>query len=246
MNNGHFYTPPTVGCNAILDALEPLRFANGGVGVPGGTGCVKAIKRLAAERHDDLAAIDNMTVGNLPAMLVICDGGPFKPFDTSFRLHEHVLQFGVICCANRYSSYLDRIAGEPDPAVMGGPVGGSHDASYLATQSPGIEDLLDWATYLGCRALAGEPDARRYKKVKPLTHRWLRFEPERYVAVALIEAVRFFDYEDDEPEVFLETVGLVHNPVKAHEADPGNLFLGDNTTPNTAAPATVRGGVVDL
>ncbi len=228
MNAGHFTNPPTTGVNAILSALSALQFANGGAG-HGGSGCVKTIKRIASDKASDLAAIDSMTVGNLPAMLVAQPGGPFKPFDTTGRLHEQTFRFSVICCAGKYSSFLDRLT------------------SSAPTVDPGIEDLLDWATYLGCRALAGPGDVRGavatriYKKVRPVDHRWLRWETERFVAVAELEGCRFLDYHDDDLLTVLQKIGIVHDPT-----DPAHLFEADNTTPKTVDPATLRGGVVTL
>ena len=228
MTPGHFDSPPSVGVAAILSGLSSLLFLNGGAGA-GGTGCVKTLKRIASDTASDLAAIDNITVGNLPAMLVAQPEGPFKAFDTAGRCHMQTLQFWIVCVCGKYSSYADRLT------------------STTPTIDPGIEDLLDWSTYLGCRALAGPGDVkgatatRIYKLVRPVRHRWVRFEAERYVAVAELEAVRFFDYYDDDLLTVLEKIGIVHDP-----RDQAHLFNVDNVTPNTVDPATLRGGVAVL
>ncbi len=216
----HFPLTPTQGVNAIIDELA-LRLAmrDGGAGVEGGAGCVRTIKRYADQNYD-LASIDNLTQSGLPAMLVACMGGPFRPFDTvSGWNFEHALKFAIICAAGRFSSQKDRISGD-EPTI-----------------DPGAEELLDWATYFGVRALY----AARFKKIRPISHLWLRIEPERYVAVAELEAVRLIDCYDDGPYVFLERIGLVHNP-----SNPERLFRADNETPNTDAPPTANGGVTGL
>jgi hypothetical protein len=217
MTTTHFGITPTTGCTAILSGLSSLLMANGGAGA-GGSGCVRTIKRYA-EKGYELEAIDRLTTSGLPALLVACMGGPFKPFEVNNQNHEQLLKFAIVVAAGRYSSQSDRMAGA------------------APTVDPGAEDLLDWATYYGCRAL----HTAGFKKVRPTQHLWLRFEPEKYLAVTELEATRMLDIYSDDPATVLETLGIVHNPTSYT-----HLFEVDNTTPKTTAPATVRGGVTDL
>jgi len=223
----HFGSTPTTGVNLILTALSSLKMVNGGAGA-GGSGCVRTIARYAEVGYD-AAAIDLLSRPGLPALLVTCFGGAFKPMSAGGQKFEQTLKFAVLCCAGRFSNVSDRLAGE------------------TPTVDPGVEDLLDWATYYGCRGLAGTADdvdgkpVRPFKNVHPTTHRWIRVEPEKFIASVEIEATRYLDYFDDTPTAVLEKLGIVHNPL-----DYDQLFLVDNTTPNTDAPATVRGGVVTL
>lgn len=214
----HFGVTPSTAIAAILSALSVLKLHGGGAGVAGGSGCVKTIRRYAQDKYS-VEEIDRVIAGGLPAMLVACTGGPGDVPTADGGEQPQRLRFAVICAAGRMSSVDDRIS-NATPSV-----------------NPGVEDLLDLATYFGLRAIHGAG----LRCVRLLDHKWLRIEADKYIAVAELEGTRRFDLWDDEPVTTMLSLGLVHDPI-----DPEELFLEDNETPNTDAPPTLGGGVVTL
>lgn len=182
----------------------------------GGTGCVKTIKRYVGDQFD-LEVIDKMITAGLPAILVSDLSGSGSVTGTHQQLFEEELKIGILCCAGKYDSQLARMTG--------------------GSVTPGVEDLVDWAKYYGLRAM----NTAGLKKIKYLGWKWLRIEPEKYMKVVELSGSSHCNIYDDAATTVLETLGIVHNP-----SDYDHLFLGDNVTPKTNEPATMKTGVVDL
>jgi len=218
----HFLTTPGAVCDAILGALTAFKH----VTVNGTeTGCLRTLKRYTGDKFDEATLNLHLQQG-LPAMLVAGTGGNFLAADANGQKFYQIMKFQIVCIAGKCNSQLARISGGQNAATM-----------------PGVEDLLDWATYYGCRAMAS---ITGITKAKPTDHKWISLVPEKYIAVAEFEATRIFDTYDDEPITTLEKLGLVHNPT-----DPDQLWVldgeGDPTdVPYTDDPETVRGGVFDF
>lgn len=205
----HYGATPNAIVEAVLTGLSVFK-------LQAGSGCVRTIKRLANDKYD-LEAIDGVLTAGLPAWLVSYLGGVFEAAGCGQRYLLR-MAFGVVCAAGRHSAIGDRLAG---------------DAS-----DPGVEDLLDWATYYAMRAVNGVNGVQR---ARPLRHRWLRFEPTKYVAAFEFDATRMVDIYDDAPETILESLGIVHDPL-----DPEELWEADNLTPKSEMPPTTDGGVTTL
>lgn len=201
---------PTQAVNAIITELS--RFLPGGAE---GTGAVRTIARVAGDRYD-LEMIDGRLTKGVPAWLILNLGGPFEGVSTTQMLFEHQLKLSIVCAAGGYASIEDRLSG--------------------SAADPGIEDLLDWATYYGCRALHGVDGLSR---VQPTAHKWLRIQPQKYLAAVEISAVRELDLYDDAAADHLRRVGLVHDPL-----DPDVLFVDGE--PNTTWRPTLDGGVATI
>lgn len=211
----HYGILPSAVCDAIILGLSIFKLQTvGGVR----SGCVPTIRRFAGEKPD-VDLIDRELVAGLPAMLVAYTGGQFEGIATSQDMWLQVVPISIICCAGRFESMAARLSGGADAAT-----------------NPGVEDLLDWATYHGYRAMR----TAGLTRVKPIRHRLISIEPGKVVAAAELEGSRCFDFYDEEPTATLQSAGLVHDPL-----DPEQLFLEDNVTPNQAEPL-VGGGVSDL
>ena len=182
----------------------------------GTAGVLKTLKRYAADGID-LESIDRHILSGVPAMLLAYEGGIFDPPAANGRAQDQVMRFAIICAAGTFQGASDRLTG------------GHWD--------PGVEDLLDLATYFGLRGM-------RAAGVRlPLVgeHRWLRFVPEKYVAIATFTCRRQVDTWDSAIEGELEKLGICHDPT-----DPDDLWDPDNLTPNSDDPRTVDGGVATL
>ena len=182
----------------------------------GGTGCVKTIKRYVGDGFD-LEVIDRMITAGLPAILVADISGTGSITGTHQQYFEEELRISMLCCAGKYDSQLARMTG--------------------GSINPGVEDLVNWSKYYGLRAM----NTAGLKKLRYLGWRWLRIEPEKYIKVVELAGSSHCDIYDDTVSAVLETLGIVHNP-----SDYDQLFLGDNMTPKTNEPATMKTGVVDL
>lgn len=178
---------------------------------------VPTIKRLAAD-DQTIEAVDRQLVGGVPAFLVACSGGPFVSEATSGQRWVQELGITILCAAGRYSSQADRLSGT--------------DAK------PGVEDLLDWATYYGMQALKG---VSRVSAPRPVRHRWVRVEVGKYLAALDLTATRRVDTWEDDPATMLDDLGIVHDPTT-----PSDLWEDDNETPNSDMPPTTDGGVTEL
>lgn len=216
----HFGATPSAVCQAVLTALSQFQFADGGAGVDGGSGCVKTIKRIAG---DELKPenIDRHLTSGMPALLVAHLLGKFGAGRTNRKLFDQTIRLAIVCCAGRFSSQADRLAG-----------------GVTATVNPGVEDLLDWATYFALRALEQLSGCREQQ---PVDQVWLRLEPGKYIARVDIECKRTFDAWDDAPASTLQTLGIVHDPI-----DLDDLWAEDNETPKSELPSALAGGVTDL
>jgi hypothetical protein len=217
----HYGATPTAIADAILTSLSVLLYTNGGVG-GGGSGCAKTIKRLAGDATD-AEAIDQQITRGLPAILVGSNGGTFESASTDGQTYYQRMRFSLICAAGRYSSQRARTVGAEVLSVVA---------------DPGVDDLLDWSTYYAIRAARALGGVTR---IKPIDHKWIRIEPQKYLAIAEIEATRLVDVYDDAIATELEALGIVHDPL-----DLGQLFDLDNVTPNSSLPDTIDGGVYDL
>jgi hypothetical protein len=211
----HYGVTPASVVTALVAGLSALKRIAG----PPPSGCLRTLQRYAGDRYD-LEAIDLRLAAGTPAMLVAYLGGPIEPGATDGRLFYHRMKFSVICAAGSYASAEERLAGG-SPAT-----------------DPGVEDLLDWASYYACRAAMAVSGLTR---VKPTDHKWLRIAPTKFLAAAELEATRQLDlWDDDGLGEELERIGLVHSPL-----DPEELFEDDNLTPKQEEPL-VGGGVATL
>jgi len=212
----HFGTQPSTVTNAILSGLSVLQKVNGGAG-HGGTGVVATIQRIAGDgyRDDDL---DQYLQRGLPAILVSYEGGDFKRHANNQTLQQ-VMRFAIICIAGEMTSVRKRL-----------------DDNYLV--NPGVEELLDMASYYGYRAIDAISGIRSATIDK---HQWLSIIPGRYAASVSMSAVRDFDVWGDDPSVTLSKLGIVHNPI-----DYNDLWESDNITPKSTLPSDVSGGVFAL
>lgn len=220
----HFGARPGTVCTAILSALSVFQFADGGSGVPGGSGCVRTIKRFAG---DELTPdkVDLQLTAGVPAFLVAHLLGQFVKGGANGRRFDQMAKVSILCASGRYSSQSARLAGAT-PLV-----------------DPGVEDLLDWAVYYALRAMEGVAGV---SNPAPLEQRWLRVEPGKYLAVAELQYRRRFDAWDDAPADTLTKLGLVHDPVT-----PTSLWEDSptDTDPRSERPdgsLIEGGGPVDL
>ena len=182
--------------------------------------CVKTVKRISG---DDFSAdeIDAKLTSGVPAFLVGHKGGQFEKRGSNSRRFDQIPVVTILCISSYQSSLIDRLASE------------------TPTVNPGVEDLLDWATYYGVRAIEGVSGAHA---PKPLAHRWVSVEPHRYVAAVDIQYVRRIDCWDDDPSTTLQNLGIVRDPTDEDELfDPT-----DNVTPQSDNPDDFAGGVYDL
>lgn len=221
----HYGTSPNALATAMVAGLQVLRKS-------GASGCLRTLKRFAGDRYD-LEAIDLQLAAGAPAMLVAYLGGKITPTATHQQQFTQRMLFSVICCAGSFESIGLRLSGGAE-----------------ASTEPGVEDLLDLATYYGARALANDGATRRTGVTLsgPTEHKWIRIEPGKYVAACEFEAVRRLDIFDDTDALEeFTTLGLVHSPYGDSEvkATPGDLFEEDNETPKQTPPE-VGGGVTEL
>jgi len=171
-------------------------------------GCIKTIKRLAGD-FGNQAAMDRLLTEGAPAFLVLYEGGAFVPATSSNCVFVQAVKYSVFCVAGSYQDQTERLAGRN-------------------VYEPGLDNMLRWATYYVMRELI---QVESLNMVKPIAHQYLKWLPGKYVGVASFEATTRMDIYDDEPTMILERLGIVHNPI-----DLSELFLVDNTTPNTNDP----------
>ena len=213
--NDHFGIQPSVVTSAILSELSVLKKLNGGAG-GGGTGVLATIKRIPGATFPD-ALIDGFCQAGLPAMLVSYEGGAFST-RSNRRDFSQTMQFRIICIAGEMTSVSKRL--DDDISV-----------------NPGIEELLDLATYYGMHAI-DDLDAR---SATPVGHQWVSVAPGRYIASVDFTVIRKFDTWGDAPANTFEKLGIVHEPL-----DPDDLWEIDNTTPKSYYPRTTDGGVSEM
>jgi hypothetical protein len=170
---------------------------------------------------EDIASIDTMLTGGLPAFIVAQTGGAFVRRGTNSKRFDQSCRVKIFCVAGYQRTQVSR------------------SASATPTVNPGIEDLVDWAAYYGVKAIEGVADAIA---PRPLAQRWLSTEPGKYVAVAEIEYMRRMDCWDDDPTDTLQSLGIVRDPTDEDELfDPA-----DNVTPQSDDPDEFAGGVYTL
>jgi len=180
--SGHYGVTPADVRAAIILGLTPLTKRDG-------TGVLMTLAPYAGARAD-LDAIATHVAGGLPAMLVAYHGGALSEQTTHQQSYRHVMELSVICISGVMRSRPERLA---------------HTAA-----APGIEDLLDWATYYAVRAMAAMDDISRARAVR---HTVLAWEPGRYVAAVDMTCERELDIYDDALAATLAQLGIVHDPV---------------------------------
>ena len=207
----HFGQTPTTVCNAVISALSIFKMANG-------VGPVKTIKRLVTA---DDEAMDRQLALGLPAFLVVHLAGEFKKGRASGQAWDQECVVSIFCCAGSFESQSDRLEG-----------------GVSALTDPGVENLVDWATYYGVQGIAA---LEKIRSVRPLNQRWHKFEPGKYIMTVDIAYTRTLDAWMDDPTTLFESLGIIHDPI-----DPDDLWEVDNETPKSEWPPTVDGGVVDV
>lgn len=219
----HYGITPAQICDAIITELSRFKVT------PGGTGKVKTIKRLAGELADE-DKLNHLLTSGTPAFLVAYMGGKFAPLDTAGYNYKNERNFAVVCCAGSYESEEKRFENSLDG-------------------TPGVEQLLDWATYYVMQCLLNRADDANPHRLgglvkfpRPTQHKQLLHSVGKYVYSLEFSCMVAVDFEDETPAATLQSVGIVHDPL-----DYDELFLEeDNETPNTDNPPAIAGGVFDL
>jgi hypothetical protein len=219
MDISHFGKTPSELCDAILDGLSALK-------VQGDVGVVQTIGRVRGDKLPDLQAA---LASGLPAILLHFVDGKTDEQSTHGRRETDDLKFQILCIAGQMSTVAKRQ--------------GSSDRDYtkIRAKDVGVEQLQDWGRYFTLRALRGANAQRP---------RTLGFtQGVRIAADAFVGAVRFacsreFDIWDDATAVYLEQLGICHDPTNG---EGGPWFEGDNETPiSDWPPPGTDGGVADL
>lgn len=219
--SNHFGTTPTDCANLILAAFRTAEFLNGGA-AGGGTGIIKSIGRI--EDDADLAQINRAILPGLPGLVLVYGGGEYKPETTNRQGFEDMMRFRILAIAGDFSDRGDRFA-EEEPDI-------------LLSETPGVEELQDFGLYLACRALR----VGGVRMVRPVRHdQAFKIGVNKWVGTVDIECERRLNIYDEATGNTFQRLGICHNFKDADE-----LFLLDNTTPNSDEPRGVDGGVADL
>lgn len=198
---------------------QPSDVADSVIGLLNDFSCIRTCKRMVGA-DEDQDGLDVMLTAGLPAFLVAHAGGSFATRGANNRRFDQRCRIKVFCAASYQRTQVSRAS------------------SDTPTVTPGVEDLLDWATYYGIRGIESVSGATA---PRPLQHRWLYTEPGKYVAVVELEYVRQLNCWDDAPTSTLQSLGIVKNP-----SDEDALFEGDNITPDSDEDAALAGGVFTL
>lgn len=220
METTHFSHRPSAVVQAMLTAFSALLKKAGGRR-KGGSGVLSTVNRTASTEPED---VKSALHAGIPGLLVFYAGGVFTPRGTHRQKYLDLMNFSVLCVAGKSTTVGERLAeGESDP---------------LLAFEPGVEELQDWAFYLGLRALR---DAG-LNMVTALRHSQVfSIEPHAYVGTVEFSAQREVDVWDDTLANSLVSLGIVHSPL-----DPDDLWEPDNQTPRSEWPPTVDGGVTTL
>lgn len=208
----HLGIQPATIASAILTALSAFKRTDEG-------GIVNTLKLYAGNEFNPELVDRQMTAG-APGWLVAVLGGEFIPEGASGKRFRQTVHVHIVCAAGTYLGLTSRLQDQAETLTV-----------------PGVEDLLDLATYYGTRAL----DSLAVSQPRPVRHTWLRVEPGKYLAVAELECIRRLDLWEDDPTTILESLGIVHDPL-----DPNDPWESDNLTPKSEWPPTVDGGVTEL
>ena len=217
METTHFSHRPSAVVQTIMTAYSTLLKQAGGHR-KGGTGVVSTVARVASLEGPDLAAALQQG-GGVPALLVFFSGGTYSVKGTGRGNYLDTLNYMILCISGKSTNVGDRLAeGEVDP-----------DEAL----EPGVEELQDWAFYLGLRALrtAGlnMSTAVRHSQV-------FRMKPENYIGSVEFHGQREVDVYDDTLANSLLSLGIVHSPT-----DPDDLWEADNETPRSEWPPETGG-----
>jgi hypothetical protein len=220
METTHFSHRPSDVVQALITGFSVLVKQAGGHR-KGGTGVLASLAQVASTEPEDLKAALHR---GIPGLLVFYSGGVYTNRGTHRQKYHDTMNFSILCCAGKSTTVGERLAeGEADP-----------DEAF----TPGVEELQDWAFYLGLRALRGQG----LNMVTALRHSQVfRIESHAYVGTVDFSAQREVDVWDDTLANSLTSLGIVHSPL-----DPDDLWEPDNQTPRSEWPPTTDGGVTTL
>lgn len=222
MDTSHFYvTPSTIG-NAILTQFTTIKRS-------GSSGFLATVGRVSSQ---DAESIKMALAPGVPALLLFYGGGVFDHGGAGKQRWQNELHFSVLCVSSRSvgDNVLER--------MTSGDVDTDNVDPTDNTTMPGVEELQDWAVWLGVRgmrnAAALQPRPGKNSQV-------FRISPGVFIGSVDLYCRRLIDVYDDALATSLEKLGIVHSP-----EDPDDLWEVDNVTPKSEWPPTTDGGVVTL